>query len=196
MLRPEHPGIANCIILVKNPFRETVRIIENNMSAVNLHHQTSTIQNEGPVLFLIQDPCLFRRIVVYNLSDLHAVLRCQMIITADHIRTGFFCFIQKLFIKICAHPIVRINKPDPVSLCSRQSQVLRTALLPVIGRGNHNHLTWVLLFIILQNGQGIIRGTVIHCNDLVIRNRLSDQRIHTPFQFIICCHIKNRDYDA
>ena len=194
MLCPEHPGITDGIILIKNVLRETIGVIQNDMAPIDLHHQAATIQYQGTILFHSQFSRLFRCIVVHDLTDLHTVLACEMIITADHICPCLFRPCKELFIKVRCDPVITVNKANPLPQSNSKSQVLRPALLPVIGRCDHLKPVRIILFIFSENRKGIVRRMVIHRYDLIIGNRLSHQGIQAPGQLVICCHIVNR-YD-
>ena len=58
MLRSQHPGITDGVILIENMLGKTVGIIQDDMPPVNLHHKTAAVQDQGSVFFLIQDPRL------------------------------------------------------------------------------------------------------------------------------------------
>ena len=181
MTGPQHPGIGQRVILIKNAGRKTARMVDHDLPAVHLHHQTAAVQDQGTIFLFIQYPGLLRPVVGHHLPHLHAVFSGHVIITAHHIGPGLLTLSDQAFIEIRCDPVIAVDKSDPLSLRRRHTDILGPALLLVYIRVNGAKLLWITLLVILQDLPGIVGRAVVHRNDLIIPYRLRHKGVQAVF---------------
>ena len=111
----KHPYRSCTVIFIKDSFREIQSMLLYHAVPIYLDHHASRPHGQFFVLFQSAWSRLLIRIIPDNSSHFHGVFRNQIVIAANHIRTGFFCFSYQLLIKIRCDPVVTVDKTDPFS---------------------------------------------------------------------------------
>ena len=184
--------IAQGVVLIKNILGKPETVLYDHRTAEDFHNQASSVQNQAGTFLPVQNPALAFFIIRNHLACLHGMPICQAIITARQIRAGAFRLFDQTFIHIVSDPVIAVDKSDPIALRHSESDVFRPSLMFIHLRMDGMELLRETRFITFQYLKGMIGGTIVYRDDLIILHRLADKGIQAIFQFSVRRHIINR----